>query len=520
MLKRLILAVFAATALMLATATVASAGLNLNYVFTGKGGYSADGLGQISAGGQIQAEVPPGSTVEKAFLYGSYYFNPPTGGTEVIDFDGTLVTTTQIASIGGFLWTTRADVTSIVAAKVGAGSGITNFTIANDPFNLNGVALVVVYSNPTLPTKTIAVLDGAASQSGDTTTFVFASPLPAGTAGQMSVGSGHGYQGVDGHICGPIPQYSIIDVNAIRVTSCAGNYDDGQAANGALITVGGVGDSTDNPVTPTVCCAGIDDELYNLTPFLPAGATSVEIDSSNPSGDDIFFLAVIEINAIATVTNEDCDDGIDNDGDGLVDAADPDCAPVDPDTDGDGVKDSVDNCDTVPNPDQTDTDGDGQGDACDPDDDNDTVPDEDDNCPTTPNPDQRDSDFDGVGDACDPTFDSTEGCKVTGGGFITPAKHSFGFNAQVSGTAKGNVNYQDKAAGIHLKGANVTGVACNGNTAVIVGNGTVGGAAVTFRVVVTDVAEPGRNDTFSIEISGGYSASGTLSEGGNIQIHS
>src|SRR5579883_2430066 len=35
------------------------------------------------------------------------------------------------------------------------------------------------------------------------------------------------------------------------------------------------------------------------------------------------------------------------------------------DTDGDGVPDSIDNCPTVPNPDQKDTDGDLRGDACD-----------------------------------------------------------------------------------------------------------------------------------------------------------
>jgi cysteine-rich repeat protein len=73
-----------------------------------------------------------------------------------------------------------------------------------------------------------------------------------------------------------------------------------------------------------------------------------------------------------------CDDGLDNDGDTLVDfPADPGCAsPLDPtetsppDSDGDGVADSVDNCPYEPNPTQSDVGGlgaappDGIGDAC------------------------------------------------------------------------------------------------------------------------------------------------------------
>jgi hypothetical protein len=60
-----------------------------------------------------------------------------------------------------------------------------------------------------------------------------------------------------------------------------------------------------------------------------------------------------------------------------------------------------DNCPTNANPDQTDTDIDGQGDVCDADDDGDGVNDNVDNCPLTPNPDQADTDSDGLGNACD-----------------------------------------------------------------------------------------------------------------------
>jgi hypothetical protein len=71
------------------------------------------------------------------------------------------------------------------------------------------------------------------------------------------------------------------------------------------------------------------------------------------------------------------------------------------DSDADGVVDESDNCVDVANADQTDTDGDGAGDACDPDDDNDGVPDGGDNCPLVANPTQADADHDGLGDACD-----------------------------------------------------------------------------------------------------------------------
>jgi serine protease len=74
---------------------------------------------------------------------------------------------------------------------------------------------------------------------------------------------------------------------------------------------------------------------------------------------------------------------------------------LNPDSDGDTVPDTADNCPSDYNPDQTDTDGDGTGDACDDDDDDDTVPDTADNCPSDYNPDQTDTDGDGTGDACD-----------------------------------------------------------------------------------------------------------------------
>ncbi len=100
-------------------------------------------------------------------------------------------------------------------------------------------------------------------------------------------------------------------------------------------------------------------------------------------------------------------DGLDNDGDGLVDEGflntdgdgQADC--VDSDDDNDGIPDGSDNCQTTYNPDQADADGDWIGDVCDTDSDNDGIPNVSDNCPTASNADQADADADGIGNACD-----------------------------------------------------------------------------------------------------------------------
>ncbi len=334
--------------------------------FTGRGGYSADGTS--GPAGLLSAAVPLGSTVEQAYLYAYIQNANPTASEGTVTFDGLPVSTAKLDDYAITLSSSRADVTPQVAAKVGTGSGMTDF-YSPTSLPVDGLALVVIYSNPALPVRTIAVFDGAAQTLGDTATFRFNAPLDRsdpGFSARMSLGIGFSFQQGSGHSCGPgspvSKQHSVVDVNGVRLTSCAGGDDDA-GTFGSLITVGGVGDSTDNPADPFQTPADgnpvrvTDDEFYDLEPFLSQGDTSLTVTTSQPSNDDILFLSIIQVDALASVTTEVCGDGLDGDADGLTDGNDPDCpgfvvipivVPVGTEICGDG----------------TDTDGDGQDPPC------------------------------------------------------------------------------------------------------------------------------------------------------------
>lgn len=256
--------------------------------FVGNVGVSTDGLGTDDVGSLVAA-IPDGATVELALLHvATRTTNSPPFQPPVIGFEGQNVPLTYLPNVADATTqlvdfeTGTADVTSIVAARAGTLGGVLSFaideTITGMPDNIEGTSLTVIYSHPDLPLQSVLVLEGGLTgPTPQVTSLDFASPIdtsdPAFVA-QLALGIQYGV--LVGNAANP--QFSTVDINGQRLTSSAGNFDDSivvPAFDGNLVTVGGVGDSLLNPINPFATDDLTDDELYDLSSFLPDGRNSI-----------------------------------------------------------------------------------------------------------------------------------------------------------------------------------------------------------------------------------------------------
>lgn len=286
----------------------AEASLSTFASFTGTVAASTDGCGSTTQTCTITADVPAGSTVLAAYLYSSLFFDTaaPIAGstlagvgvnyTTALGFDPTACCQLQA-------W--RSDVTSIVKPLIDGGPGGTySFAVNEADPQMDGEALVVVYSDPTLPTQSVGILDGFSVSTGDTATITTATPLHPGDPGflaDMRIGDGFSF---DGSACTGSGQTSSITVNGTTITNNAGCNDDskdgpGNEANGNLITMGGSND----PFSPFLPSVADDHERYNIAPQIADGDTSIKIDTVNPSGDDNIFLEVFQFTGTESFNN-------------------------------------------------------------------------------------------------------------------------------------------------------------------------------------------------------------------------
>jgi len=258
---------------------------------------SIDGFGATSNTGNLQIDIPVGSTIEKAYLYAfsrwdtTRLFPVTFRGVSLSLAQGILITElTRQNPVNLIVW----DVTNIVQNFFTG--GLQNFSILESGDN-EGAVLVVAYSNSSTQGFTSIILDGQLKlgpQQSDFIQFNFASPYTGGDF-LVSLASSFSFQ--------PSGQFTRIDVttnstNNRRLTASAGGQDDGQGADGALITVGGIGDNPAN-VDPTTkpLDTNLDDEYYNLAlgnsanpdPFILPGDTFLRLTAENPSNNDNVF---------------------------------------------------------------------------------------------------------------------------------------------------------------------------------------------------------------------------------------
>ena len=254
---------------------------------------SIDGFGSTSNSGNIQANIPANSTIQRAYLYSTSIWDlSPVNGVTFNGINLSLSSASVLAPDNNLATTVVWDVTSIVASSLT--EGLQNFSIVENGDN-DGSVLVIAYRNPSTENVTSIILDGELSTAGSVVQLNFSSPYTGGDV-LISIASSFSRQ--------PSGQTTDIDVttnstNNRRLTSSAGGQDDGQGADGALITVGGIGDSPTNPGPFDDPFDGplIDDEYYNLalgnsaspTPFLVPGDTFVRLNTVNVSDDDNVF---------------------------------------------------------------------------------------------------------------------------------------------------------------------------------------------------------------------------------------
>lgn len=278
-----------------ASAAGPSSGLQVIVNERGRVTQSGDAVGTGSSTGQAQIVKPAGATVRRAVLAAaSTGFRGPIQGN--VSLDGSPVTFTastpsSIASVN--YW---ADVTDRVRGKLNAApAGAVTFDIGESvSSSVDGVILNVIFDDPSQTTdRSVSFLFGALQTAGDNFRLTTDRPINKIAPGfvlQMGLGISFGFQGG--------AQYSQVDVNGQRLTSSAGGQDDGEGANGALITFGGEGDSPTNPADPNAfpTNARSDDELYDLVPFVQNGDNEITINTQNPSSDDNIFFASLTTN--------------------------------------------------------------------------------------------------------------------------------------------------------------------------------------------------------------------------------
>jgi len=267
-------------------------------------------IAAVTQSGTLTVRKPAGATVRKAFMAIASTGFTKTPLIDPVTVDGRPVAMMNEVATGIGSYNYLSEITDLVKPKVDrAAAGPVSFVVAEPhPDLTDGEIVVVIFDDPAVKAdRTVSLLYGALGPTGDDYQISLASPIEKAdprTRLEMSLGISYSFQS------GGAQQYSSVDVDGKRLTTSAGGEDDG-----ALITVGGDGDSPADPADPRATPARprSDDELYDLTPFVADGDRTVAVRIANPSLDDNVLLATFTMDPpVAGITTGT------GDGDGYV----------------------------------------------------------------------------------------------------------------------------------------------------------------------------------------------------------
>lgn len=279
---------------------------------------SIDGVGTNNSSASIQVEKPsPGATVRRAFLITAAAPNVDLSASDIVLTKGNKSQTITASDYDNIVLGAngeengRVEITSLVSSIVNpASAGMVDVTVEeSSPSSIEGMVLAVIFDDPSVSeSRSVSLVFGAQQQAGDSFSISLGEPFDDSSVDiEMSLGISFGFQ--------PTSQVSLVDVNGSRMTSSAGGQDDcdiynpgtGNCGNGALLTVGGIGDDPSNPADPNdddPADARVDDELYTLDSFINDGDTNISVRTENPSFDDNIFFAAFIVNGGTAVVGQ------------------------------------------------------------------------------------------------------------------------------------------------------------------------------------------------------------------------
>jgi len=300
-----------------------TAPVGVDAYFTGAYTLSVDGGADNST---VEITRPAGATVAAVYVVSAD--TPGTDQTPASDItvDGIPVTldqteTSRQAVQGGYYNINRwGEVSDQLADYLNALPEGENTLSMSEviPSRSNGHMIVVVWNDPNSVNNLVALNFSSLPTSEGSNVSIPVSALNTNAPNfDLQVGLGIS------HSVGNTNDRTTVNINGQTITTTASGADDGYTSVGGLITVGGTNDMPAPNDRPN------DREVYDLTPFVNDGDTSIDITTSSTHAYDYLGLVWITGTNIDPISVER-----DTDGDGVADE-------VDIDSDNDGITDNI-----------------------------------------------------------------------------------------------------------------------------------------------------------------------------------